>query len=48
MPDVTARLREALSDRYLIEEEIGRGGAATVDLAEDVKHARKVANGIHT
>jgi TolB-like protein/Flp pilus assembly protein TadD len=41
--DITARLRKALGDRYLIEEEIGRGGAATVYLAEDVKHARKVA-----
>src|SRR5215211_5980988 len=41
--DITDRLRTALSDRYLIEEEIGRGGTATVYLAEDVKHARKVA-----
>jgi serine/threonine protein kinase/tetratricopeptide (TPR) repeat protein len=41
--DIPARLRKALGDRYLIEEEIGRGGAATVYLAEDVKHARKVA-----
>ena len=43
MPDIVTRLREALGDRYLIEEEIGRGGAATVYLAEDLKHARKVA-----
>jgi eukaryotic-like serine/threonine-protein kinase len=43
VPDVTTRLREALSDRYLIEEEIGRGGASTVYLAEDLKHARRVA-----
>ena len=43
MSDITARLRKALGDRYLIEEEIGRGGVATVYLAEDVKHARKVA-----
>jgi serine/threonine protein kinase/tetratricopeptide (TPR) repeat protein len=41
--DITARLRDALSDRYLIEEEIGRGGAAVVFLAEDLKHGRKVA-----
>jgi serine/threonine-protein kinase len=41
--DIITRLRKALGDRYLIEEEIGRGGAATVYLAEDVKHARKVA-----
>jgi len=43
VPDIATRLRAALGDRYLIEEEIGRGGAATVYLAEDVKHARKVA-----
>jgi len=43
VPDIAARLRAALGDRYLIEEEIGRGGAATVYLAEDLKHARKVA-----
>ena len=43
MSDIASRLRTALGDRYLIEEEIGRGGAATVYLAEDVKHARKVA-----
>ncbi|HEX3235487.1 MAG TPA: protein kinase [Gemmatimonadales bacterium] len=41
--DITDRLRPALSDRYLIEEEIGRGGTATVYLAKDVKHDRKVA-----
>ena len=43
MSDIPARLRAALGDRYLIQEEIGRGGAATVYLAEDVKHDRKVA-----
>ena len=43
MSEIPVRLRTALSDRYLIEEEIGRGGAATVYLAEDVKHDRKVA-----
>ena len=43
MSEIPVRLRTALGDRYLIEEEIGRGGAATVYLAEDVKHARKVA-----
>ncbi|HUF90327.1 MAG TPA: protein kinase [Gemmatimonadota bacterium] len=37
------RLREALSDRYRIEGEIGEGGMATVYLAEDLRHARKVA-----
>ncbi len=37
------RLSEALSDRYTIEREVGAGGMATVYLAEDVKHDRKVA-----
>ena len=38
-----ARLVEALADRYRIDREIGAGGMATVYLAEDVKHHRKVA-----
>src|SRR5512143_2771024 len=37
------RLATALSDRYRIERELGRGGMATVYLAEDIKHDRKVA-----
>ncbi|MCZ6754407.1 MAG: protein kinase, partial [Gemmatimonadetes bacterium] len=37
------RLTAALSDRYTIEREIGAGGMATVYLAHDVKHDRKVA-----
>jgi len=37
------RLRTALSDRYTIERELGSGGMATVYLAEDLKHHRKVA-----
>jgi serine/threonine-protein kinase len=37
------RLSNALSDRYLIERELGAGGMATVYLAQDLKHARKVA-----
>jgi len=37
------RLRSALSDRYTIDHEIGHGGMATVYLAEDVRHGRKVA-----
>jgi serine/threonine-protein kinase len=36
-------LIEALSDRYKIERELGRGGMATVYLAQDVRHGRKVA-----
>ncbi len=37
------RLRDALSDRYLLERELGAGGMATVYLAHDLKHARDVA-----
>ncbi len=37
------RLTAALSDRYAIEHEIGAGGMATVYLAQDLKHDRKVA-----
>jgi serine/threonine protein kinase len=36
-------LGRALADRYRIERELGQGGMATVYLAEDVKHHRKVA-----
>ena len=38
-----ARLSTALSDRYRIERELGQGGMATVYLAEDLKHHRRVA-----
>jgi serine/threonine-protein kinase len=37
------RLKAALADRYQIEREIGRGGMATVYLAQDLRHKRKVA-----
>jgi serine/threonine-protein kinase len=37
------RLGTALAGRYAIEREIGRGGMATVYLADDLKHGRKVA-----
>jgi serine/threonine-protein kinase len=40
---VPERLSAALSDRYRIERELGQGGMATVYLAEDLKHDRKVA-----
>jgi serine/threonine protein kinase/Tfp pilus assembly protein PilF len=43
MTDVEARVRAAVSDRYQIEREIGRGGMATVYLAQDLKHHRPVA-----
>jgi TolB-like protein/tetratricopeptide (TPR) repeat protein len=38
-----ARLSAALSDRYRLERELGHGGMATVYLAEDLKHQRRVA-----
>ena len=41
--DVLERLTAALADRYAIQRELGRGGMATVYLAEDLKHERKVA-----
>jgi predicted ATPase len=37
------RITAAVADRYSIEREIGSGGMATVYLAEDLKHKRKVA-----
>jgi eukaryotic-like serine/threonine-protein kinase len=38
-----SRIRTALADRYRIERVLGEGGMATVYLAEDLKHRRKVA-----
>ena len=38
-----SRLTLALADRYRIERELGAGGMATVYLAQDLKHDRKVA-----
>src|SRR4026207_2241980 len=43
MPDSPSRLAAALADRYRIEREVGAGGMATVYLAQDLKHDRKVA-----
>jgi serine/threonine-protein kinase len=43
MPEIIERLTTALSDRYQIDHEIGAGGMATVYLAHDIKHDRKVA-----
>ena len=40
---IDQRLSTALSERYKIERELGQGGMATVYLAEDLKHRRKVA-----
>jgi serine/threonine-protein kinase len=36
-------LTTALAGRYVVEREIGSGGMATVYVAQDVKHKRKVA-----
>ncbi len=43
MTDQLDRLKAALADRYKIERQLGVGGMATVYLAEDLKHKRKVA-----
>jgi hypothetical protein len=43
MADPLPHLTSALSDRYRIERELGAGGMATVYLAEDLRHDRKVA-----
>ncbi len=43
MSDTLERLTSALAARYRIQEEIGAGGMATVFLADDIKHERKVA-----
>lgn len=43
VPDDLSRLRSAFKGRYDIERELGSGGMATVYLASDVKHDRRVA-----
>jgi eukaryotic-like serine/threonine-protein kinase len=43
MAEFTERLSATLADRYRIDRRIGQGGMATVYLAEDLKHGRKVA-----
>ncbi|HEX7981096.1 MAG TPA: protein kinase [Gemmatimonadaceae bacterium] len=42
-PPLAARLAKALEGRYVIEREIARGGMATVHLARDLRHGRRVA-----
>jgi len=41
--DSAARLQAALADRYRIDRELGRGGMATVYLAQDLRQERPVA-----
>ena len=43
MTSPSARLTSALADRYRLGHEVGQGGMATVYLAEDLRHGRKVA-----
>ncbi|MEP7326091.1 MAG: protein kinase [Gemmatimonadota bacterium] len=43
MIDPAGRLAASLADRYRIERELGAGGMATVYLAQDLRHDRKVA-----
>ncbi|HJS48274.1 MAG TPA: LpqB family beta-propeller domain-containing protein [Gemmatimonadales bacterium] len=43
MTDLPSRLAAALADRYRLERELGQGGMATVYLAADLRHDRRVA-----
>ena len=43
MTDALERITAALADRYRVERKLGEGGMATVYLAEDLQHGRKVA-----
>ena len=43
MTELLERLHAALADKYEVERELGQGGMATVYLAKDGKHHRKVA-----
>ena len=42
-PSTAVRLRDALRSEYAIDRELGRGGMATVFLAQDLRHERLVA-----
>ena len=43
MGELLTEIRNAISDRYEVQREIGAGGMATVFLAKDVRHHRRVA-----
>jgi len=43
LTDVLSRLSAAFASQYAIERELGRGGMATVYLAQDLKHHRRIA-----
>ena len=43
MSTLLEEITRALSERYRVERELGRGGMATVYLADDLKHGRRVA-----
>ena len=43
MADLAARLQAALAGHYTVDREAGRGGMATVYLAQDLKHDRRGA-----
>ena len=43
MTDLHEQLGSGLADRYRVERELGRGGMATVFLAQDLRHDRPVA-----
>jgi len=43
MSEIPERLAAALSDRYVLERQVGAGGMATVYLARDLRHKRLVA-----
>src|SRR5438093_409509 len=43
VPLLQQQLRTTLAKRYIVEREVGRGGMATVYLAQDIKHGRQVA-----